>query len=67
MPFVLFTYACGQHDFDVSWCSCLLKVTRRASPDCGTGTDNPSGAPEFIPGFSGVRVARSICLLCSVL
>ena len=26
----------------------------------GTGTDNPSGAPELTPGFSGVRIARSL-------
>ena len=31
----------------------------------GAGTVYPSGAPEFIPGFSGVRVARSLdfCVL----
>ena len=28
----------------------------------GAGTANPSGAPEFTPGFSGVRVARSLVL-----
>ena len=28
----------------------------------GTGTTNSSGAPEFIPGFSGVRVARYLVL-----
>ena len=28
----------------------------------GTGTVYPSGAPEFIPGFSGVRVTRSLVL-----
>jgi hypothetical protein len=26
----------------------------------GTGTAYPSGAPEFIPGFSGVRVTRHL-------
>ena len=32
----------------------------------GTGLVNPSGAPEFIPYFSGVRVTRSLvlCVLC---
>jgi hypothetical protein len=30
---------------------------------CGAGTANPSGAPEFTPVFSGVRVARSL-LFC---
>ena len=28
----------------------------------GTGTANPSGAPEFTPGFSGVRVTWSLVL-----
>ena len=28
----------------------------------GTGTDYPSGAPEFTPGFSWVRVTRSLVL-----
>jgi hypothetical protein len=28
----------------------------------GAGTAYPSGAPEFIPGFSGVRVTRSLVL-----
>ena len=32
----------------------------------GTGTVYPSGALEFIPGFSAVRVARS-SFLCSAL
>jgi len=27
---------------------------------CGAGTAYPSGALEFIPGFSGIRVARSL-------
>ena len=26
----------------------------------GTGTVNPPGAPELIPDFNGVRVARSL-------
>ena len=32
----------------------------------GTGTAYPSGAPEFTPGFSRVRVTRSIvmCMFC---
>jgi hypothetical protein len=29
-------------------------------PNCGVGTVYPSGAPELIPGFSEVRVARSL-------
>jgi hypothetical protein len=28
----------------------------------GAGIDYPSGAPEFIPGFSGVHVTRSLVL-----
>jgi hypothetical protein len=28
----------------------------------GTGTAYPSGAPEFTPGISGVRVTRSLVL-----
>jgi hypothetical protein len=27
---------------------------------CGGGTDNPSGASEFILGFSRIRVTRSL-------
>ena len=30
----------------------LINTTDATS---GTGTDNPSGAPQFTPGFSGVR------------
>ena len=26
------------------------------------GTADPSGAPEFTPGFSGIRVTRSLVL-----
>ena len=33
----------------------------------GGGTENPSGAPEFTPNFSGVRVPRSLVLyVCCV-
>jgi hypothetical protein len=28
----------------------------------GAGTSYPSGAPEFTPGFSGVRVTRALVL-----
>jgi len=31
------------------------------------GNAYPSGAPEFIPVFSGISVARSFSFLCSVL
>ena len=30
----------------------------------GGGTNYPSGAPEFTPVFSGVRVTRFFCFLC---
>ena len=32
----------------------------------GSGTAYPSGAPEFTPGFSGVRVTQSsfMCMFC---
>jgi len=32
---------------------------------CGAGTVHPSGAPEFISGFSGVHATRSLvfCLM----
>jgi len=33
----------------------------------GAGTAYPSGAPEFFPGFSGVRVDQSSVLECGVL
>ena len=29
-------------------------------PTSGTGTAYPSGAPEFTPGFMGIRVTRSL-------
>jgi hypothetical protein len=32
------------------------------SGNCGAGTAYPSGAPEFTPGFTGVRVTRSLVL-----
>ena len=35
------------------------------SATCGTGTVYPSGAPEYIPGFSGIPVAQ--CLLNKVI
>ena len=34
----------------------------RSGSYLGTGTANPSGAPEFIPVFSGVCVTRSLVL-----
>ena len=36
--------------------------SRQTGVRCGTGTANPSGVPEFIPGFSGVRVTRCLVL-----
>jgi len=30
----------------------------------GAGTAYPSGAPEFTPGFCGVRVTQSISFMC---
>jgi len=36
----------------VSFNSNMTSVT------CGTGTANPSGAPDFTPVISGIRVAR---------
>jgi hypothetical protein len=32
------------------------------SGNCGAGTAYPSGAPEFTPGFTGVRVTQSLVL-----
>jgi hypothetical protein len=29
-------------------------------PTSGTGTAYPSGAPEFTPGFMGIRATRSL-------
>ena len=34
---------------------------------CGAGTTNTSEAHQFIPGFGGVRVARSLEFLCVAL
>ena len=33
-----------------------------AGATSGAGTVYPSGAPDFTPGFSGVRVVRSLVL-----
>ena len=33
-----------------------------ADATSGAGTADPSGTPEFTPGFSGVRVTRSLVL-----
>ena len=60
------------------WYACRLTVTRRVSSNsnttrvaCRAGAADTSGAPEFTPGFSGDRVARSLvfclvdrCLSC---
>ena len=49
----------------------VTRVTRRGAT-CGAETAYPSGAPEFTPSFSGIRVARSsvlgviVCPLFSV-
>ena len=37
-------------------------VTNTTGATSGAGTVYPSGAPEFIPGFSGVLVTRSLVL-----
>ena len=56
-----FTHTGVQHNFKyhmmlVSFNSNTTVVT------CGTGNYKPTGAPEFTPGFSGVRFARSVAL-----
>jgi hypothetical protein len=43
--------------------SCFKKPKGATS---GGGTAYPSGAPEFIPVFNGVRVARSLVLYVCV-
>jgi hypothetical protein len=57
------TYSSVQHDFNIIWCSCCLAVAVTS----GAGTANPSEAPEFTSGFSGVHVDRSVIFLCSLL
>ena len=37
-------------------------ITRLTGATSVAKTDYPSGAPEFIPGFSGIRVTRSLVL-----
>jgi len=53
----LFTYTGVQHDFHIRLVSFNSNTT---GVTCGAGTANRSGAPEFIPVFNGVRVARSL-------
>ena len=38
----------------------VTRLTRRVPLLSGAGTAYPSGSPEFTPGFSGVRVTRSL-------
>ena len=40
----------------------IIERVRRATS--GAETAYPSGGPEFTPGFSGVRVSFSHCLIC---
>jgi hypothetical protein len=39
-----------------------MNKTYMRNATSGAGTEYPSGAPEFIPVFSGVRVTRSLVL-----
>ena len=40
----------------------VCSYTNTTGNTSGAGTAYPSGAPEFNPGFSGVRVTRSLAL-----
>ena len=40
----------------------VCSYTNTTGNTSGAGTAHPSGAPEFNPGFSGVRVTRSLAL-----
>ena len=42
------------------------KKSSTTGATCGAGIASPSGAPEFTPYISGVRIARSLVLCCSV-
>ena len=62
-------YLCYLYLF-VCWCPvrfpyhvmCVSFNSRTTGVACGTGTTNPSGAPEFTTSFSGVRVAQYLVL-----
>jgi len=57
---VLFVICTGvQRDFHVISCSICLTLTVVVA-NSGTGTDIPSGAPEFTPSFNGGRVPQSL-------
>ena len=52
--------------FHHSWHHRASSKNNSTGATSGTGLVNPSGAPESIPYFSGVRVTRSLvlCVLC---
>jgi len=55
--FLLFLDTGVQHDFQLSWCS-MSSNSNTTSATQWAGTAHSSGATEFTPGFSGVRVVR---------
>ena len=46
----------------VSVIECVVNKINTAGVTSRAGTANPSGGPAFIPGFSRVRVTRSLVL-----
>ena len=46
----------------VSYGACYHRFCNMRGATTGAGIAYPSGAPEFTPGFSGVRVTRSLVL-----
>ena len=46
----------------VSYGACYYRFCNMRGVTTGAGIAYPSGAPEFTPGFSGVRVTRSLVL-----
>jgi hypothetical protein len=55
-------FVCRNHNPILSSCMAYHQVCNKSNArgvNCGAGTAYSSEAPQFIPGFSGVRVARS--------
>ena len=55
-------FVCRNHNPILSSCMTYHRVCNKSNArcvNCGAGTAYPSEAPKFIPGFNGVRVARS--------
>jgi hypothetical protein len=64
----LIAYTCVQHDFNITWCLCRLKVALRVSPveqELFTGLEHPRSPPYFFLFLE--RVGGSCCSIFTVL